>query len=76
MTYHEVVRRDLISVRHPRTKLGAVISDARGKRFEGSAANVLGGMRRQFGDERTVDLVLDEGWANAAGLYFGELLPT
>lgn len=75
MTYHEVMRRDLVSVRHPRTKLGAVISDARGKRFEGSAANILGGMRAQFGDDQTVDLVLEEGWANAAGLYFSELVP-
>jgi hypothetical protein len=69
------MRRDLVSVRHPRTGLGAVISDANGKRFTGAAANVLGGMRAQFGDDETVDLVLEEGWANAAGLYFGELVP-
>lgn len=69
------MRRDLVSVRKPRTKIGAVISDANGKHFDGAAGGVLQGMRREFGDDQTIDLVLEQGWANGAGLYFTDLVP-
>ena len=69
------MRRDLVSVQYPRTRVGAVVSDANGKRYEGHAANVLRGLRRAHGDDEVVDEVLRAGWANAAGLYFADLVP-
>lgn len=76
MTYHAVMKRDLVSVRHPRTALGAVVSDARGRRFEGQAANVLRGPINEFGEAAVIADVMEHGWANAAGLYFAEPVPS
>jgi len=67
------MRRNLRSLRSA-TVLGAVVSDAAGKRFEGSAAGVLGGMRGEIGDPATVDEVLNNGWSNGY-LYFDPVPP-
>lgn len=54
--------------------LGAVVVDGDRRSFEGSAAGVLSGMRGRLGDDRTVDLVLEEGWSNGR-IYFAEPMP-
>lgn len=63
------MRRELRSVRTGEV-LGAV-DDALTPPFEGAAADVLGGLRRQLGDEQTVRTVLADGWSNGY-LYFPE----
>lgn len=73
MTYDAAMRRNLRSVRAD-TVLGAVVVDDAGKRFEGSAASVLGGMRGELGDAATVDRVMAEGWSNGY-LYFYPVPP-
>ncbi len=82
MTYHVVMqrRRQLVSVRDSTTVLGSVMVDDGGDTdaetfdFDGAAGNVLGGLRRELGDKACAEAVIADGWGNAAGLYFGEVI--
>lgn len=66
------MRRELRSVRTERV-LG-VVDDTKEPPFEGGAGDVLGGLRREVGDRRAVEIVLAEGWSNGY-VYFAEPTP-
>ncbi len=78
VTYHVVVQRcrQLVSVRDSKTVLGSVMLDDIAGTFDydGAAGNVLGGLRRELGDKACAEAVIADGWGNAAGLYFGEVI--
>lgn len=67
----ELMKRELKSVR-TEDVLGAV-DDSLDQPFVGAAERVLGGLRREVGDAKTLDIVLLEGWSNGH-LYFGDLI--
>lgn len=67
-----VMRRALVSVRNPGIELGAVVVDGSRVVLEGGAEAVLAAMVRDVGERPAAELVMAEGWANAAGLYFAE----
>lgn len=63
------MRRELRSVATEEV-IGAV-DDAADPPFEGAAGDVLGGLRREVGDAKAVEILLDEGWSNGY-LYLAE----
>ena len=75
VTYHVVVRRDLVSVRAPKTVLGSVVVDGDFIEWTGAAPGVIGGLVRELGKEDAARLVMAEGWANGAGLYLTDAVP-
>lgn len=67
------MRRELKSVRTEEV-LGSVVATGDWRDFTGTAGNVLSALRRRLGDDKAVDLVMDEGWSNGY-LYFGDPKP-
>jgi hypothetical protein len=65
------MRRELRSVRTEEV-LGAVTDGP--EPFEGAAADVLSGLRRQLGDAEAAARVLRDGWSNGY-LYLAEPAP-
>lgn len=65
------MRRELKSVTTERVV--GMIDDALDDPFIGGAADVLGALRRELGDAKTVETVMLEGWSNGY-LYFGDLI--
>lgn len=67
------MRRELRSASTEQV-LGAVVVESGRRRFEGNADRVLSALRRELGDDRTVDVVMSEGWSNGH-LYFFPVPP-
>ena len=69
------MRRALVSVRNPSVELGAVVVDGDYVALQGNAATVLRTLVQELGQRPAAQRVIDQGWANGAGLYFADAAP-